>query len=629
LPTPTERQAERQTFSRRRLLADQTAATVDNSLSSSRNGEVVLGDLRLNLDTLQVTLGGRSLKLTVQEFDLLVVLARSAGKPLSQAELAQHLWHEVTPERIRHLSVLVARLRSKLADSKFYKLRTLRKRGYGLMLPPINRIEELKLAKDGLDVLDDILRYASTGAPIDSDDIERMKWYGVFYRKQTPGFFMLRLRIPNGILTSQQMTEIGSLSNQFGRGKIDITTRQNIQLRWVRIHDVPQIFESLRRVGLEYRQSGMDNVRNITGCPMAGLDPDELMDASPIAGAIQDVIVGRKEFSNLPRKFNISVSGCRHDCATSQIHDLSLTPAVKDGRAGFNVMVGGMGGEDADFARDLDVFVEPEKAAALCIGVIELFRDKGDREDRRRSRLRWLRETLGLETFRAELQARAGTLERAGTSQIERFAGDHLGVSPQKQPGLSSVGCLVPVGRVQGDDLLEFSRLAETYGSGELRLTNNQNILIVNVPEECLAALLKEPLLQKYSPQPSAWMRRTVSCTGQDYCQFALLDTKGSAMEFAHRMDELLPRETAVRVHWSGCQRGCGQHHIGDIGLQAARRRVGDEVVDAADIFLGGRMGQDPRLAVPVLEAVPLDELPQRVAELLRDTNDQDALPSA
>jgi ferredoxin-nitrite reductase len=584
--------------------------------------EICVGDLRIVLDTLQAFLAERELRLTLQEFDLLVLLAQSAGKPVSQNDLALQLWQEVTSQRKRHLSVLIARLRSRLAASKFYQVRTMRKRGYGLMLPQVNRIEEIKLTKDGLDVLDDILRYARTGAEIDQDDIERMKWYGVFYRRQTPGFFMLRLRVPNGILTSRQMREIGELSNRFGRGKVDITTRQNIQLRWLRIRDVPQVFESLARVGLEYRQSGMDNVRNITGCPMAGLDPDDLLDASPIARAVQDAIVGRKEFSNLPRKFNVSVSGCRHDCATSQIHDLSLTPALKDGRAGFNVMVGGVGGADPDFARDLDVFVEPEQAVALCIAVVELFRDRGNREDRQSGRLRWLCEELGLQHLRDELAARFGALERAGESQIIRFAGDHLGVSPQKQPGLNTVGCLVPVGRIQGDDLIEFGRLAETYGSGELRLTNNQNVLIVNVPDERLAPLVAEPILQKYPLEPSSWMRRTVSCTGKDFCHFSQIDTKGSALAFAQHMDELLPQLTPVRVHWSGCVRGCGQHPIGDIGLQAAKLHVGDQFVDAADVFIGGRLGPEPRLASKVLDAVPLDELPQRIAELLKHQRD-------
>jgi ferredoxin-nitrite reductase len=590
-----------------------------NDSTVKAGSELVVGDLRLCPDTLKAYLGETSLSLTVQEFDLLALLAKSAGKPVSQADLSQQLWGEVTPDRKRHLSVLVARLRTKLADSKPYKLRTLRKRGYGLMLPPVNRIEGLKIARDGLDSLDDILRYARTGDAIDPDDIERMKWYGLFYRRQTPGFFMLRLRVPNGILTAAQITEVGRLSRQFGRGQVDITTRQNVQLQWIRIQDVPVIFEALQRAGLEYRQSGMDNVRNITGCPMAGLASDELLDASPITRQLQSAIVGQKAFSNLPRKFNLSVSGCRHDCTTSQLHDLSLTPALKHGRAGFNVLVGGMAGDSPSFAEDLDVFVTPEQAVEFCLAVVELFRDKGNREERQRSRLRWLRDDWGIVRLRSELEARLGPLQHAGESQIEAYGGDHIGVMSQKQPSLSSVGCLVPVGRMEAGDLSEFGRLAEVYGTGELRLTNSQNVIIVNVPDERLPSLLAEPLLQTYSCQPPSWLQGTVSCTGRDFCQHALIDTKGSAVDFARRMQNLLPSAEAMRVHWSGCSRGCGRHRFGDIGFEAVRVSAGEELVDGVDVFMGGPLGEDPRLAEPVLRNVALSELPERIVALLQE----------
>ena len=207
-------------------------------------------------------------------------------------------------------------------------------------------IEAIKRAKDGLDVLEDIYRYASEGfEAIPDDDFERLKWYGLFRRKQTPGYFMMRLRMPNGILSAAQMAGIGWIANEFGRGSVDITTRQNLQLRWIRIEDVPAIFARLEALGIRHLQPGMDNIRNVTGCPAAGLDPDEVIDASGLALAIQESIIGRKDYSNLPRKFNISISGCRHDCALSQTHDLGLTPATRDGAVGFNVRVGGaMGG---------------------------------------------------------------------------------------------------------------------------------------------------------------------------------------------------------------------------------------------------------------------------------------------
>jgi ferredoxin-nitrite reductase len=489
-----------------------------------------------------------------------------------------------------------------------------------------NKIEEIKATKDGLDVLEDIYRYAELGFDaIPPDDYERMKWYGLFHRSQTPGYFMMRLRIPNGVLTSAQIRRLGSIVNRFGRGSADLTTRQNIQFRWLRIEDVPAIFAELAEIGIEHRQTGMDNVRNITGCSMAGLHPAEVLDASPVATAIQEAYLGLKEFSNLPRKFNISVSGCREDCAISRIHDVGLTPALKDGVAGFNVKVGGaMGGREPRFAEDLDAFVTPEQAPALCLAILTVFRDHGYREGRQKARLKWLLADWGMTKFRAEAEARFGELPRQGECQVDAEAHDHIGVMEQKQPELYAVGLLVPVGRVTGDDLIDAGRLAEQYGSDEVRITHDQNLILTNVCQPSLAELLREPLLQRFSPEPGNWIRRTVSCTGNDYCHFSLIDTKGWAESIAESLEEILPLAEPVRMHWSGCAHACGQHRIGDIGFQGARVRIGDEIVDAVDVYAGGKLGAESQLAEKVLDNVPLTELPQRLRELILD---RDILP--
>jgi ferredoxin-nitrite reductase len=478
-------------------------------------------------------------------------------------------------------------------------------------------IEAIKRAKDGLDVLDDIYRYAREGfAAIPDDDFERFKWYGLFRRKQTPGFFMMRLRMPNGILTSAQLAGIASIANTYGRGSIDITTRQNLQLRWIRIEDVPAIFAALDAIGIRHLQPGMDNIRNVTGCPAAGLDPNEVIDASALALAIQEGVIGRKDFSNLPRKFNISISGCRHDCALSQTHDLGLTPATRDGVMGFNVRVGGaMGGKSTHLSWDLDVFVEPHEVVALTRTILSIFRDEGSRENRLKARLKWLVEAWGVERFRTEIEARLEMpLRRAGRDEVWDYGGDHLGVHSQRRSDLSYVGLAVPAGRTTADDMIELARLAGCYGSGEVRLTNDQNVLIVNVPDDKLSGLLEEPLLATYSPDPGSFSRRMVSCTGKDFCHFSLIDTKGRATEIAESLQVLYPDETPLRMHWSGCPHACGLHHIADIGLQASRVRIGDEIVDAADVFVGGRLGKHASLATKVMDAVPLTELPQRLA---------------
>ena len=494
-----------------------------------------------------------------------------------------------------------------------------------------NKIEALKQAKDGLDVFPDLLRYAREGhSAIDPDDFERLKWYGLFHRKATPGYFMLRLRIPNGVLTSEQMAAIGEIANRCGRGQADITTRQNIQLRWIEIEDVPWIFQRLSAAGLTSQQSGMDNVRNVVGCPIAGLDPNELIDSRPLAVRLQQAIIGHKTFSNLPRKFNLAITGCRDDCIHAQTHDLSFVPALAGDSqtAGFNVLVGGaMGGREPMYARPLDVFVEPGNVVPLATAILEVFRDHGPRESRRTSRLKVLLREWGIERFREVVGERSGRpLAQAGEPATTRDGGDHIGVTAQRQPGRRIVGCLVPVGRITGDQLIDFGRLAGKYGEGELRLTVQQNVLIPHVRESRLDALLAEPLLETFSPEPSPWMRSVVTCTGTEYCHFSLIDTKGEAVKLAHALDARYEIDAPVRLQMSGCPHACGQHRAGEIGLLGSRVRRDEAIVDAADLFVGGKLGEDAALGERVTTGVLVDDLPETVAGALRSLRGSEAV---
>lgn len=494
-----------------------------------------------------------------------------------------------------------------------------------------NKIEVLKQAKDGLDVYPDLLRYAREGhAAIDPDDFERLKWYGLFHRKATPGYFMLRLRIPNGVLTSEQAAAVGEIANRCGRGQADITTRQNIQLRWIEIEDVPWIFQRLSAAGLTSQQSGMDNVRNVVGCPIAGLDPEELIDSRTLAVRLQQAIIGHKAFSNLPRKFNLAITGCRDDCIHAQTHDLSLVPALAgDGQtAGFNVLVGGaMGGREPMYAQPLDVFIEPGDVVPLATAILEVFRDHGPRESRRASRLKVLLKEWGIERFREVVEERLGrALAQAGEPATTRDGGDHIGVTGQRQPGRRVVGCLVPVGRITGDQLIEFGRLARVHGDGELRLTVQQNVLIPHVRESHLGALLAEPLLETFSPEPSPWMRSVVTCTGTQYCHFSLIDTKGEALKLARALDARYEIDEPVRLQMSGCPHACGQHRAGEIGLLGSRVRKGETIVDAADLFVGGTLGEDAALGERITTGVLVEDLPEVVANSLRSLRGPEAV---
>lgn len=491
-----------------------------------------------------------------------------------------------------------------------------------------NKFETMKAARDGLDALPDILRYAQDNAPIESipeADLQRMKWFGVFHRPLTPGAFMMRLRLAGGVLTSAQARSIAEAALLYGHGAVDLTTRENIQLRGLRLPDLPAVFDILRAGGVEHRQTGLDNVRNFVACPLAGLDADEVIDTRAVIAAMSADHLGNRAYSNLPRKFNVAVAGCREDCTDAHSHDLAFVPAIADGGSGdtitgFNVLVGGaLGGTSPRLATPLDVFVTPSEAPLLFSALLRVFRDHGAREVRTKARLKWLLAEWGEERLRAAIESELGrTLPRAGRPVPVRAAGDHLGVHPERQPGLSYVGLHVPVGRMSAADLIELARLADVYGAGEIRLTPGQNVIIPHVADSRVAALLDEPLLTRLTPSPSNVWRGLVACTGNDYCHYSLIDTKSRAVELAAALEERgFAPPAGFRLHMSGCVHACGKHHIADIGLQGANVRLDGEVVEAADVYLGGGTGPEGRLAERTLRQVPATDLADTIISLV------------
>ena len=488
-----------------------------------------------------------------------------------------------------------------------------------------NKIELIKAERDGLEIAGDIERFAREGweSIPEADRDVRLKWVGIFYRKQTPGYFMIRIRIPNGISNADQVRAIGEITNRYGRGTLDLTTRQQVQLRWIRIEDMPEVLERLREVGLATLQTGFDNIRGVAGCAVAGLTPNELFDASPAAKAFNERFVGNSQFTNLPRKFNVAITGCTENCTHAASQDLAMVPAVKTlGGAevrGFNVLVGGkMGSGGFTPARPLDAFVEPDDAAEVAAAITLVFRDHGSREARTRSRLYFLLEDWGIERFRSEVEARLGyALTPAGEDQRGDTTTDHVGVHAQSQPGLNYVGLLVPVGRATGDQMLELARLADACGDG-VRFTTGQNVIVTGVPDSKLEALLQEPLLQELRYQPSAIARGSVSCTGMDYCSLALIETKGYAAQVIADIEASMGCSLPVTVNWSGCPAGCGSHQASDIGLLGRRTRVGDEIIDTVDIYIGGSAGRDPVPGVKFMQDVPCSNVASTIEFLIR-----------
>ena len=492
----------------------------------------------------------------------------------------------------------------------------------------LNKFEKFKAEKDGLAIKDELDHFAQIGwEAMDKTDLEhRLKWVGVFYRPVTPGKFMMRLRIPNGILSSEQMRVLGEIVQRYGDdGNADITTRQNLQLRGIRIEDIPDIFQRLKSVGMTSVQSGMDNVRNITGSPMAGLDADELIDTRELVQKVQDMITnygqGNYQFSNLPRKFNIAIEGGRDNSVHAEINDIAFVPAYKEGELGFNVVVGGFfSAKRYEAAIPMNVWVRPnQEVVDLCRGILEVYRDNGLRSNRQKSRLMWLIDEWGIEEFRTRVANHLGypLATAAEKDAIDWEKRDHLGVFPQKQEGLSYIGLCIPVGRLFADDMLDLARIAEVYGSGELRLTVEQNVIIPNIAAENIATLLTEPLLAKFTPNPTPLQRALVSCTGAQFCNFALIETKNKAVDLIRQLDAELNIPRGVRIHWTGCPNSCGQPQVADIGLMGTKARKDGKTVEGVDLYMGGKVGKDAHLGSCVQKGIPCEDLKSLLTSIL------------
>ncbi len=489
----------------------------------------------------------------------------------------------------------------------------------------MNKIEALKLERDGLAVRDLIAEYAKSGwEAIPDDDIQRLKWHGLFLRNPTPGFFMLRVRIPGGRTTSYQLNALADIAAGFGNGLLDVTTRQQVQVRHLSIADVPAVFAMLEGVGLTSLQTGMDTVRNVMTCPVAGLNPTELLDGTDLVRAINLEVLGNPAYTNLPRKCNIAVTGCPDNCLHLETQDIALVPAYHDlgydKCYGYNVLVGGkLGSGGYRIASPLNVFVNPAEAFDVCKAILDVYRDHGPRENRTQARLAFLVEEWGEERMRAEVERRIGkTLPAAGIDARSPGEKDHIGIFRQKQRGMNYVGLKVLVGRIKADDLRKVSALAERYGSGEIRLSPSQALMIPNVSDRKVGELAEEPLVKQFAYNPSPLYRELVSCVGSDYCNLAVIETKSRAVETARALEKRLGEGLKpISVHWSGCPAGCGNHLVADVGLLGKKARVGGKVIDAVDVFVGGRSGPDPKPATRILEDVPCDKLPALLETLM------------
>jgi sulfite reductase (ferredoxin) len=508
------------------------------------------------------------------------------------------------------------------------------------------RIERLKCAKNAWEALDEIRGFAKTGfASIPAE------WIGTYFRtwgvytqgdgagvtggqngegKAMP-FFMLRIRIPNGQLRSDQVRVIANLAEKHARGVADITVRQNIQFHWLTIESLPEVLDALWSVGLSTTGACGDVARNITGCPVAGLDAHEIIDASPLAREIDRQLGGNSEFYNLPRKFKLSITGCRHWCTYPEINDVGLTAVqrVKNGvtETGFSLRVAGGLSTEPHLGVRLNAFIARDQVIPVVRGVAEIFRrSEVLRQSRDKARLKFLFLQHGwtAEQFLSELQSVIGfPLDPAEPEELPvDIHRDHTGIHAQRQPGLSYVGASVLRGRITPRQLHLAADLADLYGDGQLRTTMMQNLLIANVPSADAQRVADALTLAGLPVKASAFARGTVACTGSEYCKLALTETKGFARWLTTELEERLPGfSEQIKLHITGCPNSCGQHWIADIGIEGKKVKQNGKLVDAYYFCVGGALGQFAGIARPVGYRCAATDVPDAIERLLNAFN--------
>jgi sulfite reductase (ferredoxin) len=504
------------------------------------------------------------------------------------------------------------------------------------------KAERLKRTMNPWEGLEEIRRFAREG--FDSIPPEWIgtyfRWWGVYTQGDGAGVtggqggegralqrFMVRIRIPNGMMSSQQLRAIADLTRQHANGIADLTVRQNIQLHWITIESLPEVLDGLWQVGLNTMGACGDVVRNVTGCPVAGVDADEVVDASPLVLEASRLLAGNADFYNLPRKFKISITGCRVWCPYPEINDIGLTALTRvvDGKpeVGFSLRVAGGLSTEPYLGARLNAFVRWNQVLPVVKGIAELFRDSEVlREHRERARLKFLFLKHGwtAERFLGELHERIGfqldpAVEEQPPDDVYR---DHVGIHTQKQSGLSYVGAVALRGRITAEQMHAAANLAERFASGELRATNMQNLLVVNVPTLNSEPLAKELDAIGLKVGGSAFWRGTVACSGTEFCKLAITETKSFSRWLVEELEERLPGfDQHLKLHVTGCPNSCGQHWIADIGIEGKKIKVQDRMVDAYYFCVGGALGLHQATARPVGYRCAATEVPDALERLL------------
>ncbi|HYS03518.1 MAG TPA: nitrite/sulfite reductase [Candidatus Eisenbacteria bacterium] len=491
---------------------------------------------------------------------------------------------------------------------------------------PLTRQERVKRDQDGLDVYDRIVSvYAKSGFDsIDPADLQnRFRWWGLYTQlPEEEGRFMMRLRLPGGQLTADQVDACAAVARRYGQGVVDVTDRQNFQFHNFRIEDIPAVWARLAEVGLSSLETCGDVTRNILGCPTAGIDADEILDATPYLQAVDRRLTGTKEFSNLPRKYKMSITGCTHQCAAHEINDVGLVGHRVEGRVGFDMFVGGGLSTNPYLAQRLGVFVLPEDVVEVGWAITSLFRDYGYRRSRTKARLKFLVADWGAQKVREVMEEKYlhGRLLDGPPAPVSAAVHrDHIGVHRQHDGNLY-VGFPLVAGRTEADQLSGIAALARQYGQGRIRTTTQQKMVILDIPEDRVHQLVAGLASIGLQVRPSSFRRSTMACTGLEFCKLALAETKGLAATVVDELERRLPDfDDYARINLNGCPNSCARFQVADIGFMGSMVVIDGVETDVFQVHLGGHLGIESRFGRKVKGArIRADRLPDFLESLLR-----------
>jgi ferredoxin-nitrite reductase len=487
-----------------------------------------------------------------------------------------------------------------------------------------NSVERIKRDRPPLGIREELPALIAAGyEAMPEEDIVRLQWWGLYHDKPKIGTFMLRVKIPSGILTPAKLRAIGEVSNRYGRGDAELTTRQCIQLHWLELAELPNVFADLEAAGITSAGGCGDTVRNITGCPVSGIAADELFDSTPVVDAATAEFYGNPAWANLPRKHKYSIASCADRCNAPEINCVSLVGAIQDGREGYAVQVGGGLSSVPRIARDLGVFVPKEAANEILGAVTSVWsEDLKYRMSRVKARLKFMVDDVGAEGMLDRVETKLGrTLERYELPPVAAHPSAHIGVHPQKD-GRRYIGLPVPLGLSSGDQLIAVADLVESFG-GDIRLTRQQNLIVTGVVDvdATLASLAEVGLTLETN---EVWAN-SIACTGEPHCNFSVGETKERLRELLEHLEATFGDEIAeLRLHLDGCPHACAQHWVGDLGFQATTGKDADgNRIGAYDIFVRGSLGPLPQIGASLFRRVASEELEAAVEGLIRGWLDE------